>query len=157
MAQLKRSKLNNVVEDDYLEVIALIERIHRHLLEVVRLELDKLDVHDINSVQGLMLFNIGDAEMTVGELRSRGCYQGANVSYNLKKMVENEYMRQDRSTRDRRVSHVRLTEKGRKLRERLQSMHERHIQKLVQREISGDDVRSAMTTLRRLGELWASQ
>ena len=76
----------------YLEVISLVERLHRHFLEVVKLELDGLGIHDINNVQGLMLFNIGDAEMTVGELPLRGCYLGSNVSYNVKKMVENGYL-----------------------------------------------------------------
>jgi hypothetical protein len=69
----------------YLEVISLIERTHRHFLEVVKLELDRLGTHDINNVQGLLLFNIGDAEMTVGELVWRGCYRGSNVSYNPQK------------------------------------------------------------------------
>src|SRR5205085_1785764 len=64
----------------YLEVISLVERLHRNFLEVVKLELDGLGIHDINNVQGLMLFNIGDAEMTVGELTLRGCYPGSNAS-----------------------------------------------------------------------------
>ena len=86
----------------YLEVISLIERLHRHFLEVVKLELDGLRIDDINNVQGMMLFNIGDAEMTVGELTLRGCYLGSNVSYNVKKMVENGYIVQARSVHDRR-------------------------------------------------------
>ena len=81
----------------YLDVISLIERLHRHSLEVVKLELEGLGIHDINNVQGMMLFNIGDAEMTVGELTLRGCYLGSNVSYNVKKMVENGYLTQQRS------------------------------------------------------------
>src|ERR1041385_2893719 len=102
----------------YLEVISLIERLHRHFLEVVKLELEGLGIHDINNVQGLMLFNIGEAEMTVGELTLRGCYLGSNVSYNLKKLVENGYVEQARSPHDRRSVHVRLTPKGRELRDR---------------------------------------
>ena len=86
----------------YLEVIALVERLHRHFLEVVKLELEGLGIHDINNIQGMMLFNIGDAEMTVGELTLRGCYLGSNVSYNVKKMVENGYLAQQRSLHDRR-------------------------------------------------------
>src|SRR5437764_13732734 len=112
----------------YLEVIALVERLHRHFLEVVKLELEGLGVHDINNVQGLMLFNIGDAEMTVGELTLRGCYLGSNVSYNVKKMVENDYLVQERSVHDRRSIHVKLTDKGRTLRDRLSGMHPRHIE-----------------------------
>src|ERR671930_1542106 len=110
----------------YLEVISLIERLHRHFLEVVKLELEGLGIHDINNVQGMMLFNIGDAEMTVGELTLRGCYLGSNVSYNVRKMVENEYLAHERSVHDRRSIHVKLTDKGRNLRDRLSGMHRRH-------------------------------
>src|SRR5882724_1915409 len=81
----------------YLEVISLVERLHRQFLEVVKLELEGLQIHDINNVQGLMMFNIGDAEMTVGELVLRGCYLGSNVSYNVKKMVEHGYLEHERS------------------------------------------------------------
>ena len=84
----------------YLEVISLVERLHRHFLEVVKLELEGLGIHDINNVQGMMLFNIGVAEMTVGELTLRGCYLGSNVSYNVKKMVENGYLAQQRQLAD---------------------------------------------------------
>src|SRR5208283_5258785 len=111
------------MNDVYLEVISLVERLHRQFLEVVKLELDGLGVHDINNVQGMILFNIGNAEMTVGELMLRGCYLGSNVSYNVKKMVENGYLAQQRSVHDRRSIHVRLTEKGSKLRDSLTAMH----------------------------------
>src|SRR6185437_14639184 len=120
----------------YLEVISLVERLHRHFLEVVKLELDGLRIHDINNLQGMMLFNIGDAEMTVGELTLRGCYLGSNVSYNVKKMVENGYLVQERSVHDRRSIHVRLTEKGIDLRERLSTMHRRHIELLSQTAVT---------------------
>ena len=138
----------------YLEVISLVERLHRHFLEVVKLELDGLGIHDINNVQGLMLFNIGDAEMTVGELTLRGCYLGSNVSYNVKKMVENGYLAQERSVHDRRSIHVRLTEKGAKLRDRLQAMHQRHVEMLNQTAINGEDLQAATVTLRRLERFW---
>src|SRR3954466_1826601 len=101
----------------YLEVISPAERRHREFLEVVKLEIEGLGIHDINNVQGMMLFNIGDAEMTVGALTLRGCYLGSNVSYNVKKMVENGYLTQQRSLHDRRSIHVTLTEKGLKLRD----------------------------------------
>ena len=114
----------------YFEVISLIERLHRHFLEVVKLELDALGIHDINNVQAMMLFNIGDAEITVGELTLRGYYLGSNVSYNVKKMTENRYMTQERSVHDRRSVHVRLTRKGRSLRDQLDGMHRRHIELL---------------------------
>src|ERR687888_2472096 len=105
----------------YLETIGLVERLHRHFLEIVKLELDGMGVHDINNVQGLILFNIGDAEMTVGELTLRGCYLGSNVSYNVKKMVENGYLIQERSQHDRRAVHVKLSAKAQVV---CQKMHE---------------------------------
>jgi len=140
--------------NEYLEVIALVERLHRHFLEVVKLELDGLGVHDINNVQGLMLFNIGDAEMTVGELTLRGCYLGSNVSYNVKKMVENDYLVQERSVHDRRSIHVRLTDKGRALRDQLSGMHRRHIEMLAQTAVTDDNLQNVIATLRRLERFW---
>jgi DNA-binding MarR family transcriptional regulator len=143
-----------VDDHQYTGVISLIERGHRHFLEIVKLELDALGIHDINNVQGLMLFNIGDAEMTVGELTLRGCYLGSNVSYNVKKMVENGYLSQERSVHDRRSIHVRLTEKGVKLRDRLQTMHQRHVEMLNQTAITDEDLSAATVTLRRLERFW---
>lgn len=138
----------------YYDVIALTERLHRQFLEVVKLELDGLGIHDINNVQGLMLFNIGDAEMTVGELTLRGCYLGSNVSYNVKKMVENDYLAQERSVHDRRSIYVRLTDKGSQLRDRLHQMHQRHTEMLNQTAITDDDLTAATVTLRRLERFW---
>src|SRR6266581_2137604 len=138
----------------YLEVISLIERLHRNFLEVVKLELEGLGIHDINNVQGMMLYNIGDAEMTVGELTLRGCYLGSNVSYNVKKMVENGYLVQERSVHDRRSIHVRLTDKGRDLRDRLGVMHKRHVEMLGQTAISDADLQGVTVTLRRLERFW---
>ena len=138
----------------YLEVISLIERLHRQFLEVVKLALDGLGIHDINNVQGMMLFNIGDAEMTVGELTLRGCYLGSNVSYNVKRMVENGYLEQERSVHDRRSIHVRLTEKGRNLRDRLSVMHRRHVEMLRQTAITDADLQGVVVTLHRLERFW---
>src|SRR6478735_4567586 len=107
------------MDNPYLEVISLVERLHRQFLEVVKLELEGFGIRDIYNVQAMMLFNIGDSEMTVGELTLRGCYLGSNVSYNVKKMVGNGYLTQQRSLHDRRSTHVRLTPKGRALRDRL--------------------------------------
>src|SRR5512146_3263530 len=135
--------------NEYLEAISLIERLHRHFLEVVKLELDGLAVHDINNVQGLMLFNIGDAEMTVGELTLRGCYLGSNVSYNLKKMVEAGYIVQERSLHDRRSTRVRLTEKGQELRKKITVMHQRHVGALAKGPLKNEDLVAVHGTLRR--------
>jgi DNA-binding MarR family transcriptional regulator len=106
-------------EDDfmraYLETLALVERLHRLLLDVVKDEFERLGIIDINSVQALLLFNVGDNEVTAGELKTRGYYQGSNVSYNLKKLVECGYMHHQKCMVDRRAVRVRLTEKGRRI------------------------------------------
>jgi DNA-binding MarR family transcriptional regulator len=138
----------------YLEVISLVERLHRQFLEVVKLELEGLGIHDINNVQAMMLFNIGDAEMTVGELTLRGCYLGSNVSYNVKKMVENGYLAHERSVHDRRSIHVRLTDKGGRLRDALSAMHHRHGDMLSQAALAGEDLQATGVTLRRLERFW---
>src|ERR1700758_4885697 len=138
----------------YFQVISLVERLHRQFLELVKLELEGLRIHDINNVQGMMLFSIGDAEMTVGELTLRGCYLGSNVSYNVKKMVENGYLVQERSLHDRRSIHVHLTEKGCELRDRLTAMHRRHAEMLPNAAVSVEDLQGANAALRRLERFW---
>ena len=138
----------------YLKVISLVERLHRQFFELVKLELEGLGIHDINNVQGMMLFSIGNAEMTVGELTLRGCYLGSNVSYNVKKMVENGYLAQQRSAHDRRSIHVYLTQRGCELRDRLTAMHQRHFERLSQTELTADDLQAVGVTLRRLEQFW---
>ena|ERR1051326_2084542 len=140
--------------NDYLELISRIELLHRQLLELVKIELENLRAHDINNVQALMLFNINDAEMTIGELTLRGCYLGSNVSYNVKKMVENGYLDAERSAHDLRSIRVKLTNKGHLLRDRLVRMYERHTEMLRQADITESDLQGALAALERLSRLW---
>jgi DNA-binding MarR family transcriptional regulator len=100
------------VIDVYLRTVRLIERMHRHFLDVLRVELRKLGIEDINSVQALLLFNIGEEEVVIRDLKDRGYYHGSNVSYNVKKLTEFGYLEQERSTHDRRSVRLRLSEKG---------------------------------------------
>ena len=101
-----------------------------------------------------MLSNIGDAEMTVGELTLRGCYLGSNVSYNVKKLVENGYLAHERSTYDRRSVHIMLTDKGRSIRDRLSDMHQRHVEMLKETAITQADLEAVIITLRGLERFW---
>jgi DNA-binding MarR family transcriptional regulator len=142
------------MSDDYFQVILLIERLHRQFLDVVKLELDALRVHDVNNVQALMLFNMGNAEISVGELTMRGYYLGSNVSYNVKKLSESGYLVAERSMHDRRSIRVRLTPKGRTLRDRLSSMLNRHIEMLEQTQITDTDLQRAAATLQQLERFW---
>src|SRR5215213_2945439 len=72
----------------YLEVLHLVERLHRRLLDVIKDEFERRGRDDVNSVQALLLYNLGDKELTASELRTRGYYLGSNVSYNVKKLVD---------------------------------------------------------------------
>lgn len=138
----------------YLESIKLIERMHRQFLEVVRLELDRLGIRDINNVQALILYNVGDEELTVGELSHRGYYLGSNVSYNLRKMVENGYVVPERSTRDRRSIHIKLSPKGRTLWRHLDSMFDRQTASLQMGLISASDFSNVSSTMSKLERFW---
>ena len=142
----------------YLETLGLVERLHRLLLDVIKDDFERLGVLEINSVQALLLFNIGEHEVTAGELKSRGYYHGSNVSYNLKKLVEAGYMHHERSEADRRSVRVRLTGKGRAVREAVAALFRRHAELLETRGAIGfgasDDVNAL---LRRLERFWTDQ
>lgn len=145
------------METVYLEIIGTIERLHRQFLEVVKRELDRIGIEDINNVQTLILFNIGRDEVTVGELTARGYYLGSNVSYNLKKMVEQGYLEQKRSTHDRRSVRVSASEKGRDLCARIAEMYKRHIIDLSEHGIGDADLKETLETLRGLGRFWVEE
>jgi DNA-binding MarR family transcriptional regulator len=96
----------------YVQTVGLFERLHRRFLDVIRTELERLHIGDINNVQALILFNIGDREYTVSEIMQRGHYLGTNVTYNLAKLSASGYLIKMPSAHDRRSVHVRLSEKG---------------------------------------------
>lgn len=141
----------------YYEAIQLIERLHRHFLDVLKVELDKKGIQDINNVQSMILFNIGDDEMTVGELTIRGYYLGSNVSYNVKKMVENEYLIQERSVHDKRSIRVRLSDKGKDLKNAISAMFARHEEQIKGSELTDDKLKNLNDTLKLLERFWAQQ
>lgn len=142
----------------YLDNLSLIERLHRLLLDVIKDEFERLDVYDLNPVQALLLYNIGENEVSAGELKTRGYYQGSNVSYNLKKLVDLGYMHHQRSEVDRRSVRVRLTEKGRRMRATLAALFARQSDVLMKRALVDlvglEDVNQ---TLKRLERFWTEQ
>ncbi len=142
----------------YLESLALIERLHRMLLDVIKDEFERLGILEINAVQALLLFNIGDHEVTAGELKSRGYYQGSNVSYNLKKLVEQGFMHHQRCEIDRRSVRVRLTEKGRDIHDVVQALFERQASGLVHAgRFAEPDMRAVNSHLQGLERFWTDQ
>jgi len=144
--------------ESYLEALALVERLHRLLLDVSKDEFERINVLEINPVQALLLFNIGENEVTAGELKSRGYYQGSNVSYNLKKMVEMGYMHHQRSEIDRRSVRVRLTEKGRSIRDIVAELFARHADGLQSKGVLGSEgIEDITSSLRRVERYWTDQ
>jgi len=142
----------------YLEMLALIERLHRLLLDVIKDEFERIGRFDINAVQALLLFNIGTKTMTAGELKNRGYYQGSNVSYNLKKLVEAGYVDHQRCAVDRRSVRVRLTEKGMEIHHLVGDLFRRHAEELGDGErLRGPGIRGITEDLRTVERYWTEE
>src|SRR6266545_703509 len=142
----------------YLEALTLVERLHRRLLDVIKDEFDRRSRADINSVQALLLYNIGEKELTAGELRTRGYYLGSNVSYNLKKLVEMGFLDHQRSRIDRRSVRIKLTEKGREVRDTVASLYDKHVRTVEQvGGINSDEFATLNKSLHRLERFWTDQ
>src|SRR6187200_98486 len=146
------------VQPLYLEALTLVERLHRRLLDVIKDEFDRRGRADINSVQALLLYNIGEKELTAGELRTRGYYLGSNVSYNLKKLVEMGFLDHQRSRVDRRSVRIKVTGKGREVCNIVESLYRKHVMTVEQvGGISVDEFAALNKALHRLERFWTDQ
>ena len=155
--QARTERLNDV-RPAYLESLTLVERLHRRLLDVIKDEFDRRGRSDINSVQALLLYNIGGKELTAGELRTRGYYLGSNVSYNVKKLVEMGYLHHARSRVDRRSVRISLTEKGKSVHAMVSALYEKHVLTVEQiGGISSEDFHKMNQALIRLERFWTDQ
>jgi DNA-binding MarR family transcriptional regulator len=142
----------------YLESLTLVERLHRRLLDVIKDEFDRRGRADINAVQALLLYNIGDKELTASELRTKGYYLGSNVSYNVKKLVEMGFLHHARSRIDRRSVRISLTERGRAVHEIVAGVYAKHVLTVEQiGGITGDDFSRLNLALARLERFWTDQ
>jgi len=158
MAAGAASNAGNAFLGTYLETLSMVERLHRLLLDVIKDEFERLGLLDINAVQALLLFNIGDNEVTAGELKSRGYYQGSNVSYNLKKLVESGYMEHKRCEIDRRSVRVKLSTNGQEIRHIVSELFGKHSEGILGKEVLGSlDLDALNTALRRLERYWGDQ
>lgn len=145
-------------ESEYLQSLRLIERLHRLLLDVIKDEFDREGGADLNSVQALLLYNIGESELTAGELKKRGYYLGSNVSYNLKKLVDMGYIDCRKSKTDGRSVIVSLTEKGKSACEVVNGLYERQLGSIeTVGQVSADDLDSLNRSLMRLERFWSDQ
>ncbi|MDQ0510786.1 transcriptional regulator LdtR [Ancylobacter amanitiformis] len=160
--ELARQEAAQAAQDEiaplYQEALSLLERLHRRLIDVVNDEFARRDREDVNAIQALLLFNIGDAELTAAELRTRGYYLGANVSYNLKKLVEAGYLDHQRSRIDRRVVRIKLTPKGEEVRAIVEALYSKHITTIEQiGGIGREDFQVINKALQRLERFWTDQ
>ena len=144
------------VKDAYLVSIRLIERLHRRFLDVIKTELDRLGIEDINNVQTLILSNINAEQLTVGELTVRGYYLGSNVSYNVKKLVDTGYLIQERSFHDRRMTRVRLSAKGLDLVGKIDQLYGNNADELEKTGIGEDKLTSVNDLLGSLERFWSN-
>lgn len=142
------------LKQTYLESVLLIERLHRRFLEVVKTHLDILKFEDINNIQVLILYNIGDEKLTVGELTQRGYYLGSNVSYNVKKLVEAGYLEQSQAVHDKRSSKVNLTQKGQSLCKEMDKFYTENSIDLLNQGVMHTTLKDANKTLLRLEGFW---
>ncbi|MFO1069882.1 MAG: MarR family winged helix-turn-helix transcriptional regulator [Geminicoccaceae bacterium] len=143
------------MKDQYLVTIRLIERLHRRFLDVIKAELDRLGIEDINNVQTLILSNIAEEQLTVGELTVRGYYLGSNVSYNVKKLVESGYLLQERSVHDKRQTRVKLSPKGLDLTARIDKLYEKNAADLDGKLVTVDQIKQLNATLIGLERYWS--
>jgi DNA-binding MarR family transcriptional regulator len=134
----------------FIENILFIERLHRRFLDVIKAELDKIGVDDINNVQTLILYNVNQDRMTISELTNRGYYLGSNVSYNIKKLVEAEYLIQERSLHDKRAVKIRLSEKGLLLCTKIDTFLEKALVKLKEGGIQEPQLGDTSKHLRKI-------
>jgi DNA-binding MarR family transcriptional regulator len=157
-ARLRAPAGEETFRSEYLRALRLIERLHRLLLDVIKDEFDRRGGAEINSVQALLLFNMGESELTAGELKSRGHYLGSNVSYNLKKLVDMGYLHYKRSDTDRRSVRVSLTPKGVEAREVVQRLYGRQLGSVeAVGQVTAEDLRGLNRALLRLERFWGDQ
>lgn len=145
------------MEVPYYETISIVERLHRRFMDVLKADLERAGIFDINNVQCLILHNIGDDELTVGELTMRGYYLGSNVSYNVKKMVENGYLIQERSKHDKRSIRVKVSNKGKKLNKAIDVLYKKHVEDLAKTTLTDERLTSLNSILHELEDFWTDE
>jgi DNA-binding MarR family transcriptional regulator len=158
MTRHRAPVVDEAFRTEYLQALRLIERLHRLLLDVIKDEFDRIGGADLNSVQALLLYNIGESELTAGELKTRGYYLGSNVSYNLKKLVDMGYIHYKRSETDRRSVRVSLTDKGQDACGVVKKLYQRQLTSVeTVAQVSGDEFQTLNKALVRLERYWTDQ
>ncbi len=142
------------MKSTYLQSVLMVERMHRRFLDVVKVALERQKISDINNVQTMILYNIHDDVLTVGELATRGYYLGSNVSYNIKKLVECGYVLQLPDPHDKRSVRVKLSDKGKHLCEKMDVIFAQHVEALDAKDAGLKALQTANETLGVLERFW---
>lgn len=146
------------VSDSFLKSLSLLEQAHRRLHDVVKDDLERGGERSLTGVQALLIYEIGDGETPASTLRARGAFAGTSLSYNLKKLQEGGYLEQRRSQADKRTVHLTLTERGRKVRSRVEALFEKQAQALEPTaSVRPVDLSQFNRTVSRLERFWSDQ
>ncbi len=139
----------------YIELTRLIERLHRRFIDVLKTELNRLGVRDVNGVQALLLTNIGEQKITIRDLVERGYYLGSNVSYNIKKLTDLGYLNQEPTLHDKRSVTISLTEKALAIVNGMRDLQENAAAAFARNGEDMDKVEETCKSLRSLERTWA--
>jgi DNA-binding MarR family transcriptional regulator len=140
----------------HIEIVRVIERLHRRSLDLIRADLIRAGIDDLSPSQVMMLLTIGQSELSVRDLIERGYYLGSNASYSLKRLVEAEYVVRTASERDRRSARIRLSKKGQQLCDMIKTIDRTYHRLVTRNEEEVRELESTFRTLKRLEEAWSN-
>lgn len=138
----------------HLDLMRVIERMHRRHLDLLRADLMRHGVDDVSPAQVMMLFTIGTGDISVRNLIERGYYLGSNASYSLKRLIEAGYVQRTTSERDRRSARLRLSDKGLELCRLVRTVDQDYQVRLVRGQDQAHDLNVTYRTLVRLEQEW---
>ena len=148
----------STIADSFLKSLSLLEQAHRRLHDVVKDDLERSGERNLTGVQALLIYEIGVDETPASALRARGAFAGTSLSYNVKKLQEGGYLTQNRSKADKRTVHLKLTERGLKVRERVASLFDKQAGALEPTaSVRHDDLDQFNKTVSRLERFWSDQ
>ncbi|MGB0205112.1 MAG: winged helix DNA-binding protein, partial [Neptuniibacter sp.] len=85
-------------------------------------------------------------------------YLGSNVSYNLKKMVSNGYIKQERSEHDLRSVRIKLSQKGLAIHTLIGELFDQHLEMITAEQLfQSEDFKRLRGELRNLEQFWDQQ
>ncbi|WP_236042555.1 MarR family winged helix-turn-helix transcriptional regulator [Roseibium aggregatum] len=150
------SDTNAFSPGSHFELVRVIERMYRRYLDRLRVDLSRIGADDISPSHAMLLFTIGDDDLSVRDLMDRGHYLGSNASYSLKQLVQSGYVDRSASARDRRSARIRLTDKGKQLCKAITSADEVNQNQIVRSEQDRRALEETISMLRRLEVVWAT-